>query len=56
MPSFKCEDVGMRCSFEATANTMDELMGKIVNHAREAHNMKNIPHDLLVKVKKAIRK
>jgi len=55
MPSFKCEDIGMRCSFEATAKTMDELMGKIVIHAREAHKMKSIPHDMLAKIKKAIR-
>ena len=55
MPSFKCEDAGMKCGFKATAETRDKLMGKIVGHAREAHNMKNIPHDVMAKVKKAIK-
>ncbi len=55
MLSFKCEDDGMKCDFKATAETRDKLMGKIVVHAREAHNMKNIPHDFMAKVKKAIK-
>jgi predicted small metal-binding protein len=55
MPSFKCEDAGMKCNFKATAETRDKLMGKIVEHAREEHNMKNIPHDFMMKVKKAVK-
>jgi len=56
MPSFKCRDIGMKCAFEATAKTEDELMKKIAEHAGKAHNMKMIPPDLIGKVKKAIKK
>ena len=56
MPSFKCKDTGMICSFEATAKTEDELMKKIAEHASKAHNMKTIPADVMSKVKKAMKK
>jgi len=55
MPSFKCRDIGMACNFEATAKTRDELMKKISEHARKAHNMKTIQPDVMEKVKKAIK-
>ena len=55
MPSFKCEDMGFRCTFEVSAANMDELMQKIITHSRETHNMKNIPHDKIVKIKQVIR-
>ena len=56
MPSFKCKDTGMSCSFETTAKTEDELMKKIAEHAGKVHNMKTIPPDVMGKVKKAIKK
>ena len=56
MPSFRCKDIGMRCEFEATAKNEDELVKKIAEHAREAHNMETIPPDVMAKVKKAIKK
>ncbi len=56
MPSFKCKDLGMACSFEATAGTEAELMTKISEHASKAHNMKTIPPDLMAKVKQAIKR
>ena len=56
MPSFKCKDIGMDCSFEAQASTEEELMDKIKKHASEVHNMKTIPPDLSDKIKKAIKK
>lgn len=56
MPSFKCKDTGMKCEFEATAKTEDELMKKIAEHASKAHKMKTIPPDVMAKVKKAIKK
>ena len=56
MPSFKCRDIGMGCSFEAKADTEGELMTKIAKHASVAHFMKTIPPDVMEKVKKAIKK
>ena len=56
MPSFRCRDIGIGCNFEATAKTEDELMKKIAEHARRAHNMKTIPPDMMENVKKAVKK
>jgi len=55
MPSIKCKDVGMDCEFEATAETEDELMKKIAEHAAEVHGLETIPPELLEKVKAAIK-
>jgi predicted small metal-binding protein len=55
MPSFKCADIGMPCTFEATAKTEPELMQKIAEHAKAVHKIDPIPSDLLAKVKKAIK-
>jgi predicted small metal-binding protein len=51
--SLKCPMAG--CSFETSANTKDELMTQVVNHAKTAHNMTSIPPDVLAKVTAAIR-
>jgi predicted small metal-binding protein len=56
LPSFKCKDIGMTCGFEAKANTEDELMKKIAEHAKAVHNMKTIPPDVMASIKKAIKK
>ena len=53
--SIKCLDVGVACDFEAQAPTEEELMKKVHEHARTAHGMKEIPPELVAKVKKAIR-
>ena len=56
MPSFKCKDIGMTCPFEATAETEDELMKKIAEHASDVHDIKIIPPDMMGNIKKAIKK
>ena len=55
MPSFKCKDIGMKCAFEATGKTQDELMKKISTHAASAHKMTTIPPETMTKIKKAIK-
>jgi predicted small metal-binding protein len=56
MPSFKCKDIGMQCPFEAKANTKEELMKKITEHATKVHKMPTpFPPDMMEKVKKAIK-
>lgn len=45
----------MDCPFEAKAWTEGSLMKKIQMHAMEAHNLTEIPSDMLEKVKKAIK-
>ena len=53
--SISCRDVGVDCDFTAIADTMDELMQKTAQHAKEAHGMDSIPADLMPKVQAAIR-
>lgn len=55
MPSYRCRDVGIDCRFEAAADTEEELMRIIEEHAGKAHDMKTIPPDVMKKIKKAIR-
>jgi predicted small metal-binding protein len=52
---FKCADIGMNCGFETTANTTEQLMPKIADHAKTAHGMTEIPKDILAKVQAAIK-
>lgn len=52
--SIKCSDVGVDCDWGASAATEEELMKKIVQHAKE-HGFFEIPKDLLPKVKAAIK-
>jgi predicted small metal-binding protein len=53
--SMKCADVGVACDFEARAENEAELMKKVAEHARTAHGFKDIPPELVAKVKAAIR-
>ena len=53
--SIKCCDVGVDCDFEARAENEAELMKKVREHARTAHGYKDIPPELVSKVKAAIR-
>ena len=53
MPSFKCADLGMDCSFMAKSITKSGLKKKIQAHASEDHNITSIPDDLRAKVESA---
>ncbi|MCL4314396.1 MAG: DUF1059 domain-containing protein [Candidatus Thermoplasmatota archaeon] len=53
---FKCSDIGMNCGFEASEKNRDDLMMKIAEHAKTAHNIEEITPDLKAKVDSAIRK
>ncbi len=52
--SFACRDIGMSCDFTARAGSEEELMKKIANHAKKAHNMRQIDPATMEKVKDAI--
>ena len=54
--SLACKDVGTNCSFVAKAETEDELLKKVAQHAKEAHGMTNIDAATLAKVKGAIKR
>jgi predicted small metal-binding protein len=55
MPSFKCKDIRMDCPYEVTAKTSAELMRMIMEHEKKEHHMKAVPHDIMEKIKKAIK-
>ncbi|MGI0046778.1 MAG: DUF1059 domain-containing protein [Nitrosotalea sp.] len=52
--SIKCSDVGVDCDWRAAATTEGELMVMVENHAK-AHGYFEVPDELLLKVKSAIR-
>jgi predicted small metal-binding protein len=56
MVSFTCRDLGMDCSFETTGTTDCEIVKKFIDHAESAHNMPVLTADVMLKVKKAIKK
>ncbi len=56
MPSFKCKDMGMKCSFEIKDENQDELMKMIAMHGATTHDIQKIPPDMMEKVKKVIKK
>ena len=56
MVSFTCRDLGMDCSFETTGTTEKELLKKFSDHAESAHNMPVLTPEVILKVKKAIKK
>jgi predicted small metal-binding protein len=51
----RCADVVPGCSYEARADTEDELMQKVAQHAREAHGMQTVPPLVLQEVRSKIR-
>ena len=55
MASFRCADIGMKCGFETTAPTKEELLLKIGMHASDAHNMTSVSQDVLTAINKAIK-
>ncbi len=55
MPSFKCADLGMDCTFETKAMTKGGLMKKIQDHAASVHKITSIPPDLKAKIDGAIK-
>ncbi|MFQ5837654.1 MAG: DUF1059 domain-containing protein [Thermoplasmata archaeon] len=51
----KCEDIGFDCGYEATAETSEDLLGKVAEHAKAVHGMESIPPEVAEKVKSVIR-
>jgi predicted small metal-binding protein len=51
----KCDDINPGCSFEARGNTDEDVLKKAAEHAKTAHNMEEIPPDVLDKARSAIR-
>jgi predicted small metal-binding protein len=46
----------MDCSFETIETTDREIIKKFIDHAESTHNMPYLTADVILKVKKAIKK
>jgi predicted small metal-binding protein len=54
--SFSCSSVGMNCGFEIVgASSVDEVLEELSIHAKMAHNLSQIPSDLLNRVRQNIK-
>jgi predicted small metal-binding protein len=51
----RCGDVMPGCDFVASGATEEEVLRKAAQHAKDKHNVTQLPPDLVVKVKAAIR-
>jgi predicted small metal-binding protein len=50
-----CRDAGVDCDFVAKGETEQEVLQQCAEHARTAHNMSEIPAEVVDKVRSAIR-
>ena len=50
-----CRDVGVDCDFVAKGETEQDILQQCTEHARKEHGMTELPPDLAVKVRSAIR-
>lgn len=52
----ECGKVVPGCKFKAHAETEEELLKQVADHAREAHGVTEVSPELLAKVKSAVVK
>ena len=50
-----CRDVGVDCDFQATGDTVEDVMAQAAAHAKEAHGLEQIPPELVPMVQAAIK-
>ncbi len=53
--SISCADAGADCSWSTTAETEDELMKKVAEHAKEEHEGMEVTPELVAKIKSHIK-
>jgi predicted small metal-binding protein len=51
----RCNDVGMDCDFAVRATTEEEILQRAAEHAQPAHGMQESPHEVVAKVRAAMR-
>ncbi len=49
------KEVGMDCDFEVHAETEEEILKKAAEHAKTKHNMKEVPEEIVEKVRRVLR-
>ncbi len=53
--SISCADAGSDCGWSATAETEEELMNKVAEHAKVDHKDLEITPELVAKIKSLIK-
>ena len=53
--SISCSDAGSDCGWSATAETEEDLMKKVVQHAHEEHKDMEITPEVVAKIKSIIK-
>ncbi len=53
--SISCADTGADCNWSATAETEEELMKKVAEHAKEEHEGMEVTPELVAKIKSHIK-
>jgi len=53
--SISCSDAGSDCGWSATAETEEELMGKVTEHTKADHKDLEITPELVEKIKSLIK-
>jgi predicted small metal-binding protein len=51
---FACKNIGLDCAFNAEAESEEQLMAKVSEHAKIAHGMAQIDEPTKAKIKAAI--
>jgi predicted small metal-binding protein len=53
--SISCADTGANCSWSTTAETEEDLMKKVSQHAKEEHEGMKVTPELVAKIKSHIK-
>lgn len=51
----RCDDLMPGCSFEARGDSEEEVLAQAAQHAKTAHNLSEIPEEMMDQVRGAIR-
>jgi predicted small metal-binding protein len=51
----RCKDIGMDRDFEVRATTEEEVLQRATEHTQTAHGMKDLPPEVVAKVRAAFR-
>ena len=55
MKKVHCRDVGYDCDGIVRAETVEEILAKAAQHAKEAHGLEEVTEAVVAKVKSVIR-
>lgn len=51
----RCNDLMPGCPFEARGDSEESVLAQAAEHAKTAHNLTDIPEEMISKVRSAIR-